>query len=344
MPDNPAAWLIQVAKNRLLDRLRRELRWNESIETSDDAARLSTSDSREVEALYQREVKDDQLRMIFTCCHPVVSQDGQIALTLKTVGGFSVSEIARALLTQPAAIAKILTRSKQKLRDHEVTLEMPEPGELSSRLSAVLQVIYLMFNEGYSALKGDELVRKDLCHEALRLCDLLAEHPVTGVPRVHALASLLAFQAARLPARSDIAGEMLLLPDQDRTLWDSRLIRRALDFFKKSATGGELSDYHLEAEIAGCHSLAARYEDTDWRRVFAAYDELAQRNPSPVIALNRIIAYSKVNGVEAGLAELESLSSYRVLDGYYPYHATRGEMLRETGRSEEATQELHPRA
>ncbi len=193
-----------------------------------------------------------------------------------------------------------------------------------------------MFNEGHSALEGEELVRTDMCHEAIRLCELLAEHPVTGAPKVHALGALLLFQGARLTARCDPAGELLLLSEQDRSLWDRAMIKRGLYRLRKSASGDEISDYHLEAEIASCHALAASFEATDWPRVLHCYEELLNRKPSPVVALNRIVALAKVDGVEAGLVELNRLAEDRTLRNYYPFYAARGELLREAGRQSEA--------
>ncbi|MGE0128388.1 MAG: RNA polymerase sigma factor [Blastocatellales bacterium] len=329
-PDNPSAWLIQVAKNRILDHLRRDSRLTE---TTDEIEIPVTKDT---DATFANEIRDDQLRMIFTCCHPLIPQDGQIALTLKTVGGFSVSEIARAFLAQQSAITKTLTRAKQRLREFDIRLEMPQPDKLSSRLESVLKVVYLMFNEGYSALEGEELVRTDLCHEAIRLCELLAGRPVAGEPKVHALAALLMFQGARLNARCDAAGELLLLSEQDRSLWDQAMIKRGLIHLRKSASGDEISDYHLEAEIASCHALAGSFETTDWPRVLHCYEELLNRKPSPIVALNRIVALAKVFGIEAGLVELEKIAEDRTLRNYYPFYATRGELLREAGRISEA--------
>ena len=329
-PDNPSAWLIQVAKNRMLDQLRRDCRLTE---TTDE---IEVPDGGEDSAAFANEIRDDQLRMIFTCCHPLVPEDGQIALTLKTVGGFSVSEIARAFLARESSVTKTIVRAKQRLREFDIKLEMPAPDKLPARLESALKVVYLMFNEGYSALEGEELVRTDLCHEAIRLCELLADHPVTGAPKVHALAALLLFQAARLTARCDAAGELLLLSEQDRSLWDSAMVKRGLYQLRRSACGDEVSDYYLEAEIASCHTLAESFETTDWSRVLDCYEELLKRKPSPVVALNRIVALAKVRGGEAGLVELNKLAEDRTLRNYYPYYAALGELLREAGKSSEA--------
>ena len=219
-PRNPTAWLIQVAKNRLLDRLRRQSLWRQKQPEAERSIRALREAAADSEPAFAREVRDDQLRMIFTCCHPAIPSESQIALTAKTVGGFSTAEIARAFLCREATIAQRLVRAKRKLRQRAVELEMPPPRELAKRLDPVLEVLYLMFNEGYSALEGEDLVRTDLCHEAIRLVELLAAHPGTAEPRVHALAALFFFQAARLPARADAAGDLLLLAEQDRSLWD----------------------------------------------------------------------------------------------------------------------------
>lgn len=328
VPDNPTAWLIQVAKNRLLDRLRRQNRWEAGGVLDEDIEAPSPVPDAPA---FDRELTDDQLQMIFACCHPAVARDGQIALTLKTVCGLGTDEIARAYLSGREATAKLLVRAKQRLRETGVRLEIPEPAELPDRLDAVLAVLYLMFNEGHSAHEGERLVRADLCGEAIRLAELVADHPATAAPRVDALAALLLFQGARLGARSDAAGELLLLSEQDRSLWDRAMMARGLARLRRSAAGRELSAYHLEAEIASCHTLAPDFESTDWRRVLSCYDELLARRPSPVVALNRVVALSKVEGAEAGLFEVERLGADRALRAYAPLFATRGELLRETG-------------
>ncbi len=335
-PDNPTAWLIQVAKNRLLDQLRHDSRWRATDEETERLFQSLTNETIKSEAAFAREVRDDQLRMMFICCHPANSEDSQIALTLKTVSGFTVPEIARAYLAQEAAVAKLLTRAKQRLREQEVRLEMPAPDQLAARLEAVLKAVYLMFNEGYSALEGEELVRTDLCYEAIRLCELLARHPETDWPKVQAQTALLCFQAARLATRCDAAGDLILLSEQDRTKWNQALMRRGIDYLRRSASGEELSDLHLEAEIAACHTLAPSFDATDWARVLDCYEALLGRKASPVVSLNRIVALTKVQGVKAALKELESLSEHRALKHYYPFYATRGELCRQAGNTREA--------
>ncbi len=335
-PANPTAWLIQVARNHLLDRLRRQSVWQAKkgeIQRSIEVLHESVADD---EPTFAREVRDDQLRMIFTCCHPAIPRSQQIALTLKTVGGFSTAEIARAFLARESAVAQRLVRAKRRLRDHGIELRMPPPEEVPSRLDVVLEAIYLMFNEGYSAHQGEDLVRTDLCHEAIRLVTLLASHPVTGTPRVFALAALLCFQGARLPTRVDAEGDLLLLAEQDRRRWDPQMLRDGLRLMERSASGRELSSYHLQAEIAACHALAPSFEATDWPGILAAYDALVAIDPSPVVALNRAIAVARVEGPAAGLEALTTLEDAPELRNYYPLFAARGELLRFLGRSEES--------
>ena len=335
-PANSTAWLIQVAKNHLLDRLRRQSLWQskeDHVQRSIVALHESAAGD---EPAFAREVRDDQLRLVFTCCHPAIPPDQQIALTLKTVGGFSTAEIARAFLAKEATVAQRLVRAKRRLRLEGVELRMPPPDELARRLDPVLEVVYLMFNEGYSAHEGEDLVRTDLCHEAIRLAGILASHPVTGGPRVHALAALLCFQAARLATRVDADGDLLLLAEQDRSRWDPALLRRGVRFFERSASGDQLTAYHLQAEIAACHALAPSFEATDWRRILAAYDALIEVTPSPVVALNRAIALSHVAGPETGLEALVAVAAAPAMGRYYPLFATRGELLRRAGREREA--------
>ena len=335
-PRNPTAWLIQVAKNRLLDRLRRQSLWRQKQPNTERSIRALRESAADSEPAFSREVRDDQLRMIFTCCHPAIPRESQIALTAKTVGGFSTAEIARAFLCREATIAQRLVRAKRKLKEHAVELEMPQPEELAKRLDPVLEVLYLMFNEGYSALEGEELVRTDLCHEAIRLVELLAVHPATASPRVHALAALFFFQAARLPTRADAAGDLLLLAEQDRSLWDGKMLRHGLHHLERSASGSQLSSYHLQAEIAACHALATSLESTDWSRILSCYDDLLVLDSSPVVALNRTVALARVEGPEVGLRALDELAEHRSLRHYYPLYATRGELLGQLGRIQES--------
>lgn len=335
IPENPRAWLIQVAKNRLLDRIRREQRIATEEEIPESSI-LAAETLNAAGAAFDREVTDDQLRLIFTCCHPLLNKDSRVALTLKTISGFSIGEISRAFLSTETAVTKMLVRARQKLREQRVQLEMPSPNDLTERLQSVLEVVYLMFNEGYSATQGEELVRTDLCYEALRLSELLAAQPMTGNPETHALAALLSFQGARLKARANERGELTTLEEQDRSLWDPVLLRRGLHHMRLSASGSELSDYHLESEIASCHALSRDFESTDWERVVVCYEELYRRNRSPIVALNRVVALSHVRGVDEALSEMALLRGHRALQSYHPFFVAYAELLMKAGRIEEA--------
>lgn len=330
-PENPTAWLTQTAKNRMIDRLRRDGR---SESTGDDFDVPDPADEKPV--YFSGEIAEDQLRMIFACCHPSIPPDGQVALTLKTVGGFSVSEIASAYLASDEAVAKMLTRAKSRLRDSGVAFDIPVAGEIAERLDTVLKVLYLMFNEGYGASGGNDLVRRDLCFEAIRLIELLAAHPMTSSPKVHAAAALFLFQASRLGARTDHAGELILLSDQDRSLWDPKLIGRGIRHMKLSASGGELSTFHLEAEIAAAYTLSTDYESTDWQRIFECYTLLQRLSFSRIAELNRVIVLGRIEGPAAALAALEDLADSQGLESYNLFHITHGHLLAETNRTGEA--------
>ncbi len=325
VPRSPGAWLIEVARNRMLDQLRRRARWTTNAEPPELASVPSEP------AVFDGEIEDDRLNLLFACCHPALPPHARLALTLKLGAGLSVSEIARATLAHPAATAQVLVRAKARLRELEVEPRIPSPEELPERLDTVLMVVYLIFNEGYFATEGQDLIRRDLCDEAIRLAELLAANPRTASPRVHALAALLLFQSARLPARVDSAGEMLLLADQDRAQWDSGRIARALAHFRASADGPEITRYHLEAELAACHTLAPSFEQTDWYTVVETYDRLLRLEPTPIVALNHAIALGHARGPVAALEALAPLSIDPRLAAYYPLHAARATFLRQSG-------------
>jgi RNA polymerase sigma factor (sigma-70 family) len=326
IPKNPAAWLTQTAKNLALDLIRREKLFYEKqpqiisfIEQwSDNAGADSTP-------LMEGEIKDDRLRLMFACCHPLVPQEAQTALALKTLCGFSPLEIAKAFLTTEAAIAKRLTRAKQKIRELRIPFEIPSGEELSPRLDAVLQTLYLLFNEGYKASTGDSLVREDLCEEAIRLCTLLVEHPVGNQPRTHALLALMLLIAARLPSRTDTEGNILCLKDQDRSTWKRSMIGRGIFHLSQSAAGDEITAYHLQAGIAACHCAAPDYQSTNWPRILSLYDSLVELDDSPIIALNRAVAVAQVHGPSAGIEAVASIQNCRSLDSYYLLYAVLAE-------------------
>lgn len=321
VPDNQFAWLLRTAKNRCIDILRRDARsFSLDAETDIDLPGIAAVGD---ELFFQNEISDDQLRMIFACCHPSLSPDSQVALTLKTVGGFSVGEIARAYLAAPEAIAKMLTRAKSKLRESGVSLTIPEPAELEPRLESVIRALYLMFNEGYAASEGEDLIRNDLAHEAIRLARALAAHPVTASPAIDALAALFLFQAARIPARTGLNGELLILAEQDRSLWNTDLLSAAIHHFRLSASGNVISDYHLEAEIAAIYSLAPDYFAIDWRRILACYEELQARRFSPVRELNKIIVLGELEGPQTAFDALIRLGQRQELSTYNLFHITK---------------------
>ncbi len=335
IPDNPAGWIMQVAKNEALDILRRERTLRGKQEQLARLPDYRTDASADLDQL-DNELYDDQLRMMFTCCHPTISREARVALTLKTLGGFGVSEIARAFLQSETTIAQRLVRAKRTLRHINVTFVVPEASELPARLDSVLEVLYLMFNEGYSAHQGEDVVRHDLCAEAIRLTTLLARHPAGDLPRVHALLALMLLLAARLDARTDEAGNLLLLDEQDRSHWNQRMIGAGMGELTQSAQGEELSQYHLEAGIAAAHAIAPSYAATDWRRVLAQYDLLLQMTSSPVVALNRAVALAMVDGPQAGLETLSEVRRMVGMENYYLLHATSAEFWRQVGEIDKA--------
>jgi RNA polymerase sigma-70 factor, ECF subfamily len=331
LPDNPAGWLFRVARNKALDQLRRQatLRQKEP----EIAAALSN-------VSVEDDSRDDTLSMMFMCCHPSIPEESRIALTLKTVGGFSVEEIARAFLAQKATIAQRLVRAKKLIRDEAIAMEMPSDQELPERLSSLLKVIYLMFNEGHSAHEGDALVRADLCDEAIRLGTLLVEHRPTASPPAHALLALMLLQAARLPSRIDSCGDIALLAEQNRSRWDQQMIARGMRHLDASASGDELTTYHIEAAIAACHAAAPSFDETDWSQIVALYDELLELSPSPVAALNRAVAVAMANGPQAGIEAVESIAARDSLRDYPLLYSTLGELWLRSGNRHRAAEEF----
>lgn len=329
VPKNPTAWLIQVAKHRALDLIRREASFEEkSVEL---AARWPAASEGAGQA-----VLDDQLAMMFMCCHPDLPRESQVALTLKTVAGLGVEEIARAYLAKETTIAQRLVRAKRMIREQRIVFDVPSGAELAGRLDVVLEVLYLLFNEGYTAHGGENLVRAELCEEAIRLGRLVASHFRTDCPKTHALLALMCLHASRLPARVDTGGDLLLLGEQDRSRWDRQLIDRGLLHLERSAQGGELSAYHLEAGISACHATASSYESTDWGYVVELYDQLYATKPTPVVALNRAAALSRLKGPLHGLRAIEAVQHDPILRDYYLLPAIQGELWREIGDKEQA--------
>lgn len=339
VPENPAAWLMATAKNRALDVLRRE---RTARTFAPELGRLLESESTLAPAVEEQfqpnAIKDDQLRMMFSCCYPRLAEEGQVALILHILCGFSVDEIASAFVSGHAAIEKRITRAKKVLAGSKRLFDISGSNDFAQRLPAVHRALYLLFNEGYHGASAEAAVRSDLCLEAMRLTKLLLEHPLAAGPATHALAALMCFDAARLPARVDASGQLSSLFDQDRSRWDSHLVDEGQRHLDLSATGPELTEYHVEAAIAWVHSMAHRAEDTDWARIVSLYDTLMTLRRSPVVALNRAIAIAQRDGPECGLQEIRAIADLDRLATYPFYYAALGEFEFRIGRHENARQ------
>ena len=339
VPKNPSAWIMRASRNLALDVVRRR-----KVFQNKQAEIIRSMDRDGVapdEAIFsEEEIADDRLRLMFVCCHPAIPADAQVALALKTLCGFGVTEISRAFLTTDAAIAKRLTRAKQKIRQARIPFEIPGAKELGQRLDGVLQSLYLLFNEGYKASSGENLVREELCNEAIRLTGLLAQHPIGNQPKTHALLALMLLNAARIPTRVDSEGNLLRLKEQDRTRWDQATIARGMFHLSQSAAGDELSEYHLQAGIAACHCAAKDYESTDWQQILSLYDRLIEFDQSPVVALNRAVAIANIHGPRAGLQTVEGIRGLDKLSSYYLLYAVLGEFEMRTGKLQSAAEQF----
>jgi len=341
VPDNPGAWLTAVAKHRAIDLLRRSKlieRKHEDLGRELEAEQFMASTNFDTDA--EDDVGDDLLRLVFTACHPVLSSDARIALTLRLLGGLSTDEIARAFLVPEPTVAQRIVRAKRTLTEAHVPFEVPRGDALAARLASVLQVIYLIFNEGYSATAGDNWMRPALCEEALRLGRILAEL-TPKEPEVHGLVALMEIQASRARARTGPSGEPILLFDQNRAHWDQLLIRRGLGALKRAEQlGGTLGPYALQAAITACHARARTPDETDWPRIAALYDALAQIAPSPVVDLNRAVALSMAFGPSVGLELVDALTAEPSLKNYHLLPSVRGDLLVKLGRFDEAVVEF----
>jgi RNA polymerase sigma factor (sigma-70 family) len=341
VPNNPGAWLMATAKHRAIDHLRRDTRLDRKQE--EIARDLEEEHERvvpDLDAALDDHVGDDLLRLLFIACHPVLATEARVALTLRLLGGLTTEEIARSFLVPEPTIAQRIVRAKRTLADAQVPFEVPRGDEFTARLSSVLQVIYLVFNEGYSATAGDDWMRPALCEDALRLGRILVGL-VPNEPEVHGLVGLMEIQASRSRARLGPKGEPILLLDQDRARWDHVLIRRGLAALERAEQlGGSLGPYALQAAIAACHARAHRAEETDWARIASLYDALAQITPSPVVELNRAVAIGMAFGPAAGLDLVDALISEPSLKAYHLLPSVRGDLLSKLGRYDEARLEF----
>jgi RNA polymerase sigma factor (sigma-70 family) len=335
VPENPSAWLMATAKNRALDVLRRE---RTARTYAPELGRLLDSEWTLApvvgELFAANAIKDDLLRMMFSCCHPQLPEEAQVALVLHILCGFSVSEIASAFVSSHAAIEKRITRAKKVLATSKRLFDVAAADEFSGRLPVVHRALYLLFNEGYHGASPESAVRVELCREAMRLIAMLLKHPLGTTPATYALAALMCLDAARLPARVDASGNLSSLFDQDRSRWDQQLVAEGLKLMELSATGSELTEYHVEAAIASVHARAPRAEDTDWENIVSLYDTLMTIRPSPIVALNRAIAVAQNEGPERGLEEIRVIASSDRLASYPFYHAALGEFEFRSGKHE----------
>jgi len=338
IPDNPSAWLFRVAKNKALNIINREkYKRQYSAEASHFLQSAWTAEPALDYLFSNTQIQDDQLRMIFTCCHPAITTDSQISLALKTICGLSIPEIARAFLTTEDNISKRLVRARQKIREQKIPFEVPQGPELEKRQQTVLETIYLLFNEGYSASSGKDLIRYTLCEEAIRLTEIISMHPlITAKANVFALQALMQLNASRFKARVDAQGNIYTLEEQNRSLWDFELMEKGFVSLHKSTTNDEVTVFHILAAISAYHCSAPDYQSTDWNAILSLYDKLLLLDPSPVVQLNRAIALSKAAGLEEAISELKKMGGSPLLNAYHLYYSTLASFLIESGRFEDA--------
>jgi RNA polymerase sigma-70 factor (ECF subfamily) len=341
VPDNPSGWLFRVAKNKALNLLEREKYKRNYVKQVSDNLRSEQSTGSETDFFSNKWIQDDQLRMIFICCHPAISPDSQIALALKTLCGFSISEIAKAFLTTEENINKRLVRARQNIRDAKIPFEIPHAKEVDKRLNTMLETIYLLFNEGYSASKGNDVIRYELCEEAIRLAQIVLDNnSFDSKENVHALLGLMFLNASRFKARQDAEGNLLTMEQQDRSVWDKQMRAVGLFHLAEAFKNESIGVYHILAAISAQYSIALDYESTDWKNILSLYDSLIQLDKSPVVLLNRAIVVSKVNGSKQALAELQKIKHDPSLKNYYLYHSTQAEFFTELNEFAKAIMSL----
>ena len=340
LPDNPAAWLMKVAKNKALDLFRRQ---QNSLQYSHELSVRLQQDAEQTinHFFHEAEISDSQLRMIFACCHPLLKEEDQVALTLKTVSGFGVREIAKALLTNEETIQKRLYRAKQFIRDNNMEFEIPAGSDLNKRLEMVHAVLYLLFNEGYNSTKADELIQYDICAEAMRLCKLLVEHSSLKSASSPALLSLMCFHAARFNSRLDEDNAIILLSEQDRSKWNAELIKMGSYYLNLSSTGNIISVYHIESAIASEHSLTPDFKKTNWKRLLKLYDLLLTMKQSPTVALNRAVVLAELGEIQTAIETILGIPKIdQLLNSHYIYSAVLGDLYKRVQEKERATEYL----
>ncbi|MGY3792973.1 RNA polymerase sigma factor [Aquimarina sp. 433] len=332
IPDNPKAWLYRTARNKAIDIIRRK-KHSKTIDFSDPERKLLTSEftlSSTMDNFWKEEyIKDDFLAMMYACCHPDISPENQITFILKSLCGFSTKEVAKSFLTSEDTISKRIYRTKEHFRKHQIRPEIPSSEEITSKTTVVLNTIYLIFNEGYNSTHHDQLIRKDIISQALWLCKSLLDTELTQLPKVYALMALMLFHTARLDSRLSDQGELILLSDQDRTIWNEELIAQGIRYLNQSAFGESLSTYHLEAAIAYKHCIAENYETTDWKEILKYYDLLLKIKNDPIVSLNRCLVILELYGAEEALNAIKSIKDQKLLEKYYLYHATLGDIYQQ---------------
>lgn len=332
VPDNPTGWIIRVAGNKMIDQLRRgQKQTNEAIPESTEEFTPEVSLS---------EINDDLVRMTFACCHPILSAEYQIILTLKILGGLSIREISTSLLKKEETVAKAYTRAKKKFKEEQIKLILPPANEVEKRLEMVLKIIYLLFNEGYKSAEGKNLIREELCSEAVRLNQVLLDTELCNTPSANALMALMHFHSSRFGARVDEHGEIISLEHQDRGKWNRELINSGLSYLENAAESEDVNDYIIQAAISSYHCGAVSFEETNWTEILRLYDLQFQINPSPVIRLNRVVPMEKVHGSLLAFAEIEELEETGFFDSYYLFYAIKGGILQNLGEMEDASQAL----